>query len=86
MARLQRFFPKGHGKPHVDDRLVLGGIIFISRTGLRLCDAPSKDRPAEDALQPLDAAGACGCAPVLRVRLRKGLRAHRGRHGPGLRS
>uniref|UniRef100_A4WTJ9 Uncharacterized protein n=2 Tax=Cereibacter sphaeroides (strain ATCC 17025 / ATH 2.4.3) TaxID=349102 RepID=A4WTJ9_CERS5 len=29
MARLQPFFPKSHGKPRVDDRRVLSGIIFI---------------------------------------------------------
>ncbi len=31
MARLQPFFPKSHGKPRVDDRRVLSGIIFINR-------------------------------------------------------
>jgi transposase len=40
MARLQPFFPKSHGKPRVDDRRVLSGIIFINRNGLRWCDAP----------------------------------------------
>ena len=40
MARLQLFFPKSHGKPHVDDRRVLSGIIFINRNGLRWRDAP----------------------------------------------
>ena len=39
MARLQPFFPKSHGKPRVDDRRLLGGIIFINRHGLRWCDA-----------------------------------------------
>jgi transposase len=39
MARLQPFFPKSHGKPRVDDRRVLSGIIFINRNGLRWCDA-----------------------------------------------
>ena len=29
MARLEPFFPKSHGKPRVDDRRVLSGIIFI---------------------------------------------------------
>ena len=28
MARLQPHFPKSHGKPRVDDRRVLSGIIF----------------------------------------------------------
>ena len=35
MARLELFFPKSHGKPRVDDRRVLSGIIFINRNGLR---------------------------------------------------
>jgi transposase len=38
MARLQPFFPKSHGKPRVDDRRVLSGIIFINRNGKRWCD------------------------------------------------
>jgi transposase len=41
MARLEPFFPKSHGKPRVDDRRVLGGIIFINRNGLRWRDAPA---------------------------------------------
>lgn len=39
MARLQPFFPKSHGKPRVDGRRVLSGIVFINRNGLRWCDA-----------------------------------------------
>ncbi len=39
MARLKPFFPKSHGKPRVDDRRVLSGIIFINRNGLRWRDA-----------------------------------------------
>ena len=31
MARLEPYFPKSHGKPRVDDRRVLSGIIFINR-------------------------------------------------------
>ena len=34
MERLKPFFPKSHGKPRVDDRRVLSGIIFINRNGL----------------------------------------------------
>ena len=44
MARLLPFFPKSHGKPRVDDRRVLSGIIFINRNGLRWCDAPIRAR------------------------------------------
>ena len=42
MARLEPFFPKPHGKPRVDDRRVLSGIIFINRNGLRWRDAPAE--------------------------------------------
>ncbi len=45
MARLRPFFPKSHGKLRVDDRRVLSGIIFISRNGLRWCDAPKEYGP-----------------------------------------
>ncbi|MCE8520906.1 transposase [Ruegeria pomeroyi] len=45
MARLVPFFPKSHGKPRVDDRRVLSGIIFINRNGLRWRDAPKEDGP-----------------------------------------
>ena len=38
MERLKPFLPKSHGKPRVDDRRVLSGIIFINRNGLRWCD------------------------------------------------
>ena len=45
MARLEPFFPKSHGRPRVDDRRVLSGIIFINRNGLRWCDAPREYGP-----------------------------------------
>ena len=45
MARLRPFFPKSHGKPRVDDRRVLSGIIFINRNGLRWSDAPLEYGP-----------------------------------------
>ncbi|GAA4215271.1 hypothetical protein GCM10022290_00210 [Sagittula marina] len=45
MARLAPFFPKPHGKPQVDDRRVLSGIIFMNRNGLRWRDAPSAYGP-----------------------------------------
>ena len=41
MARLAPFFPKSHGKPRVDGKRVLSGIIFINRNGLRWRDAPA---------------------------------------------
>tara|TARA_B100000745_G_scaffold289454_1_gene227578 strand:- start:1363 stop:1674 length:312 start_codon:yes stop_codon:yes gene_type:complete len=45
MARLKPFFPKSHGKPRVDDRRVLSGIIFVNRNGLRWRDAPPEYGP-----------------------------------------
>ena len=45
MAGLEPFVPKSHGKPRVDDRRVLSGIIFINRNGLRWRDAPSAYGP-----------------------------------------
>ncbi|MFO8126444.1 IS5 family transposase [Yoonia sp.] len=45
MARLAPYFPKSHGKPRVDDRRVLSGIIFINRNGLRWRDAPREYGP-----------------------------------------
>jgi transposase len=45
MARLEPFFPKSHGRPRVDDRRVLSGIIFVNRNGLRWRDAPSEYGP-----------------------------------------
>lgn len=45
MVRLEPVFPKRYGKPRVDDRRVLSGIIFINRNGLRWCDAPIEYGP-----------------------------------------
>ncbi len=45
MARLKPFLPKSHGKPRVDDKRVLSGIIFINRNGLRWRDAPAACGP-----------------------------------------
>ena len=47
MARLRPFFPRSHGRPRVDDRRVLSGIIFINRNGLRWRDAPREYGPAK---------------------------------------
>ncbi len=45
MARLRPYFPKSHGKPRVDDRRVLSGIVFVNRNGLCWCDAPKDYEP-----------------------------------------
>lgn len=45
MARREPYFLKSHGKPRVDDRRVLSGIIFINRNGLRWRDAAKEYGP-----------------------------------------
>ena len=45
MARLGPYFTKFRGKPRVDDRRVLSGIIIINRNGLRWRDAPAAYGP-----------------------------------------
>ena len=45
VERLRPHFPKARGKPRVDDRRVLSGIIFVNRNGLRWRDAPAEYGP-----------------------------------------
>ena len=45
MERLRPHFHRSHGRPRVDDRRVLSGIIFINRNGLRWRDAPAAYGP-----------------------------------------
>jgi transposase len=45
MARLRPYFPRSHGRPRVEGRRVLSGIIFINRNGLRSSDAPKEYGP-----------------------------------------
>ena len=40
MARLEPFFPRSHGKPRVDDRRVLSGIVHALKSGGRWGDCP----------------------------------------------
>ncbi|MFH7813286.1 transposase, partial [Acetobacter lovaniensis] len=40
MERIEPFFPLAHGVPHVDDRRVLSGIVYVIRNGLQWKDAP----------------------------------------------
>ncbi len=47
MERLRPFFPKSQGRPRVDDRRVMSGIIFVNRNGLRWRDAPKDYGPAK---------------------------------------
>ena len=45
MRRIEPYFPLSHGVPRVDDRLILSGIIFVLRNGLRWRDAPREYGP-----------------------------------------
>ena len=45
LAILEPFFPKSYGKPRVDDKRVLNGIIFNNHNGLRWRDAPAEYGP-----------------------------------------
>ncbi|WP_132012101.1 transposase [Acetobacter aceti] len=40
MDLIRLFFPLAHGVPCVDDRRVLGGIVYVIRNGLQWKDAP----------------------------------------------
>ncbi len=63
-ARLEPFFPKSHGKPRVDDRRVLSGIIFINRNGLRWCDAPREYGPPKTPTTDGSAGAGWVCSPA----------------------
>lgn len=45
MRRIKPYFPLSHGIPRVDDRLVISGIIFVIKNGLRWRDAPREYGP-----------------------------------------
>ena len=45
MRRIEPYFPLSHGKPRVDDRRVISGIVFVIRNGLRWRDAPKEYGP-----------------------------------------
>jgi len=57
MARLQPFFPKSHGKPRVDDRRVLSGIVVHEPQWGAMARCTRCLRLAQNALQPLEALG-----------------------------
>ncbi|MGN5374853.1 IS5 family transposase [Sphingomonas hankookensis] len=60
MERLRPFFPKSHGRPRVDDRRVLSGIVFVNKNGLRWRDAPSAYGPPKTLYNRWKRWGAAG--------------------------
>jgi len=45
IRRIEPFFPKPHGRPRVDDKRVLSGIIYVIKHGLQWRDAPAEYGP-----------------------------------------
>ncbi len=45
LKTIKPYFPYPHGKPRVDDRRVMSGIIFVLKNGLRWRDAPREYGP-----------------------------------------
>ena len=45
LSQMVSYFPKSHGKPRVDDRKVLSGIIYVLKNGLMWKDAPKEYGP-----------------------------------------
>ncbi len=45
MERRGSYFPNSNGKPRVDDRRVLSGIVFVKRNGLKWHNAPRENGP-----------------------------------------
>lgn len=45
LKRIQPYFPLSHGVPRADDLLVVSGIIFVIKNGLRWRDAPKEYGP-----------------------------------------
>jgi transposase len=43
--RLKIYFPKSRGKPRVDDRRIISGILHVIRNGLRWKDLPEEYGP-----------------------------------------
>ena len=45
LERIKPYFPRSHGKPRVNDRRVISGIIHVIRNGLMWRDAPERYGP-----------------------------------------
>jgi transposase len=66
IERLRSFFPKSYGKPRVDDRRVLSGIVFVNRNGMRWRHAHSEYGPHKPV--PAKSRGRCTIAGSLGAR------------------
>ena len=52
LEKMKRHFPRARGRPRVDDRRVISGIVYVLRNGLRWQDAPKHHGGTPNALQP----------------------------------
>lgn len=53
-ALVERHLPRGKpGRPRVDDRRVISGILHVLKTGCRWRDVPPEYAPPDHRLQPL---------------------------------
>ncbi len=68
MGRIEPYFPRSHGMPRVNNRRVIGGIIFVIGNGLRWRDAPTGYGPHKTIYKRLSAGAgsACSTSPSLR--------------------
>lgn len=63
MDRLRPFFPRSRGKPRVDDRRVLSGIIYVKKNGLQWKDAPGVYGPPKTLYNRFVRWSRMGCSP-----------------------
>ena len=64
MRRIEPFFPRSRGLARVDDRRVVGGIIYVIRYGLQWKDAPPGYGPHKTLTIGLSAEAGSACSPA----------------------
>src|SRR5690606_9144604 len=62
MRRIEPYFPLSHGIPRVDDRLIVSGIIYVIKNGLRWRDAPRSYGPHKTIYNRLFAGADWACS------------------------
>lgn len=62
MQRIASYFPRSRGRPRVDDRRVLSGIVLVIRNGLRWRDAPAVYGPPKTLTTAESSGAASACS------------------------
>lgn len=62
MRRIEPYFPLSHSVPRVDDRLILSGIIFVLRNGLRCVMHPENMDRTRQSITGLSAGAGLACS------------------------